>query len=747
MGNFIDQLFTILTTPPGSLVYHLALIISIAITLQNVLASRQSNKEIKTSRMMVGFLLILAGQLVMFFLSGFTWQGIANPHLYLPPVDRLVTTLSLIWIIWLWGFQKTMRPADLVMALLSLAVVVLFVFTLTAWNVQEPTTSFNNTWLDWSWNILSIFIIISGILLFLMLRPSNRMLALTFLAINLLGFAAHLLWGTTSGDYSPAVRLALICSFPLLPGITRHLQSQFTTSTMSEIDKEISGKTQYVIIQQNTLINWLQLAIHSEPGKIMKSMLRAVAIDMGTDLCYLIKKPDEENKITILGGYDRVHNEELSGTILNQNSTPILEKALKQRRAQQMNLDNTTDVELKYLIKSLGLDNITGSFLLLPLATFETVWGGFLLISPFTPREWNQSDEKYLKHTGSFLVQILHRIEHQRSEQSEKKDLDHLPWPDTEKQKNLQDENQKLKLELENFLSGNRNLDDLINLQNESEELITKLKTEKEQLEFRMKSSGEEISRLKSTLDETSLELNSTGSRTPSASKLFRQSDETAFYVMHDIFEAVEASKDYVEILLSDSLYKLDGLQRSFLNRIKIMNGKLNAHLDDLIQPQVLDELRFLPVGIAAIVDEVVDETTMQLLEKNITLQMDIPDKLPQIQSGTDHLSQILTHLLMNAGNVTPPEGTVSLRVQLDETEPEQHKLLLQVTDSGAGINPEDISNVFDIREEAETISGISNSGYGLAVVKAITEMHGGEIWIESKPGETTFNVLYPISF
>ncbi|MCJ7626485.1 MAG: ATP-binding protein, partial [Anaerolineaceae bacterium] len=735
-----------LTTPPGNLIYHLTLIFSIAVTLQNVLASSHANKEIKPTRMLVGVILILTGQLGMFFISGFTWQGIANPHLYIPPVDRLITTLTLIWIIWLWAFQKPMRPADLIMTLLSLAVVVLFIFTMTAWTVQEPTASFNITWLDWSWNILSIFIIISGILLFLMQRPQGWRLALIFLMISLIGFAAHLLWGTTAGDYSPAVRLALICAFPLLPGMTRHLQSKFTTNAMSEIDKEVDAKTQYVIIQQNTLINWLQLAIHSEPEKIRESMMRAVAIDLGSDLCYLIRKPDAENKITILGGYDRVRNEELSGAILDQSSTPVLEKALKQRQAQIMNLENTSDVELKALIKSLGLDNITGSFLLLPLATFEMVWGGFLLISPFTPREWNQSDEKYLKHSGSYLVQILQRIEQQISEQKKDKILDHLDHPSIEHLNNLEAENRKLKLELESFLSGNKNLNNLINLQNESEKLIAKLKEEKEQIEVQMKSSDEELFRLKSALDIASEELKSTGSRTPSASSLFKQSDETAFTTMHDIYETVEASNDYVEILLSDSQYKLDGLQRSFLGRIKVMNKKLYSHFDDLIQPQVLDELRLLPVDIGTIVDEVVDETSMQLLEKNITLQMNITDRLPQIHAGSDHLSQILTLLLMNAGKVTPPEGTVSLHIQMDGTDPERNRLLLLVSDTGEGINPEDLSRIYEIREETDKIRGISDSGYGLAVVKTIAEMHGGEIWVESKPGETIYNVIYPIS-
>ena len=107
-----------------------------------------------------------------------------------------------------------------------------------------------------------------------------------------------------------------------------------------------------------------------------------------------------------------------------------------------------------------------------------------------------------------------------------------------------------------------------------------------------------------------------------------------------------------------------------------------------------------------------------------------------------------LIHLLQNAGAVSPNEGTITLRVQT-QTEGGQEYVLLQVTDTGGGIAPEDIPRVFTrlYRADNVLIQGLGDTGVGLSIAKTLTEAQDGRIWVESEAGVgSTFSVLLPMT-
>jgi signal transduction histidine kinase len=133
--------------------------------------------------------------------------------------------------------------------------------------------------------------------------------------------------------------------------------------------------------------------------------------------------------------------------------------------------------------------------------------------------------------------------------------------------------------------------------------------------------------------------------------------------------------------------------------------------------------------------------------ERNITLRVDLPEELPQVHTDLDALQQIFIHLLENAGTVTPREGTIILRAHMDEQPPGTSSLLVQVTDHGGGISPEDLPRVFARRYRAENplIQGVGDTGVGLSITKTLVESLGGKIWVESQPGQSsTFSVQLP---
>ena len=85
MNTLLDNVFTILTSSPENLVYHLVIVFAIMAALQAVMVLQRRSEEKQARRLILGLAILLLGQLVLFASSAFTWQGLANPQLILPP--------------------------------------------------------------------------------------------------------------------------------------------------------------------------------------------------------------------------------------------------------------------------------------------------------------------------------------------------------------------------------------------------------------------------------------------------------------------------------------------------------------------------------------------------------------------------------------------------------------------------------------------------------------------------------------
>src|SRR5690606_14941064 len=119
-----------------------------------------------------------------------------------------------------------------------------------------------------------------------------------------------------------------------------------------------------------------------------------------------------------------------------------------------------------------------------------------------------------------------------------------------------------------------------------------------------------------------------------------------------------------------------------------------------------------------------------------VTLKLEHPDDIGLIRGDARRLGQILDHLVENAIRQTPPEGevTVAARRALGEIQ-------LQVSDTGRGIPFHVQAHIFDRFIGRER----GGPGLGLALVKALTELHGGWGALESEPGHgATFPCALP---
>jgi signal transduction histidine kinase len=132
--------------------------------------------------------------------------------------------------------------------------------------------------------------------------------------------------------------------------------------------------------------------------------------------------------------------------------------------------------------------------------------------------------------------------------------------------------------------------------------------------------------------------------------------------------------------------------------------------------------------------------------------------ELPEVLILGDRqsLTQMLTNLVENAIKYTAQNGTDSLRHVLVETgvHPIQPLGWMRVSDTGPGIPGEHLAHLFDRFyrvDESRTQSNDESasptgSGLGLAIVESIAQLHGGNIEVESEPGEgTMFEITFPL--
>lgn len=119
-------------------------------------------------------------------------------------------------------------------------------------------------------------------------------------------------------------------------------------------------------------------------------------------------------------------------------------------------------------------------------------------------------------------------------------------------------------------------------------------------------------------------------------------------------------------------------------------------------------------------------------------LQIDLPDELPSVAFDEDKLAQAVSNIISNAYKYSPEGGEISLSaVQIG------NQVGIQVQDQGLGMSHEAVSRIYDRFFRADPSCNIPGTGLGMSVVKEIIEIHGGQIDIESEPGQGTTVTLW----
>lgn len=154
--------------------------------------------------------------------------------------------------------------------------------------------------------------------------------------------------------------------------------------------------------------------------------------------------------------------------------------------------------------------------------------------------------------------------------------------------------------------------------------------------------------------------------------------------------------------------------------------------------------LHLIPVPPAELVTAAIAAAADRFAVRGVALRQTAAEHLPAVEVDPDRMGQVLGNLLDNALRHTPPGGKVTVSADLQP----DGMLQLQVRDTGEGIPPEHLTHVFERFYRADTARdrGHGGSGIGLAIVKALVEIHGGRVRAASDgAGQgATFTILLP---
>jgi signal transduction histidine kinase len=133
-----------------------------------------------------------------------------------------------------------------------------------------------------------------------------------------------------------------------------------------------------------------------------------------------------------------------------------------------------------------------------------------------------------------------------------------------------------------------------------------------------------------------------------------------------------------------------------------------------------------------------------QVEQKGVAFALDLPPEAVAVFADPDRIAQVLLNLLSNAQRYVPEGGRIALSVERRPAE-----VVVRVSDSGPGIGPADLPNVFERFWRGERSRGrkTGGSGLGLAIARQLILGHGGRIWVESTPGQgAIFTFALPLA-
>lgn len=260
-----------------------------------------------------------------------------------------------------------------------------------------------------------------------------------------------------------------------------------------------------------------------------------------------------------------------------------------------------------------------------------------------------------------------------------------------------------------------------------------------------LEEKREQLETLNSRLEESNRELNEANEK---LRELSAMKEEFLALTTHDLRSPLTVISGVINFFTSGRLGEITPEQKNMVEMMERNTQNLIELVNDLLDASKLESgtlrLEIGTVDLRGLTEELREQMQPLASEKEIALEETIPEDLPLLAADRAKLRRILVNLLSNALKFTPKGGRVSLDAgRVDGM------VRVSVSDTGVGMTPEDVKDIFDKYTQARSRATRSEKGTGLGlyITRQLVELHGGKISVQSEVGKgSIFSFTIPIS-
>lgn len=767
----LQQILQLLTEAPYNLVYHLIVLLAVQVVLGIALGQWVRNRQDEVARRMVlGAAAILIVRLILAGSIALISRNALSAFRYLPPLEQAVNTITLIGLVWAIAptFARVPRLMDLIAFLFIIGTSVLYVVFALDWARRTTTISYNSDFQSTVWGVAQLILLGSGVGLIGVGRGRDWLLRL-FVLLPLLG--AHLahFWNypeflLVDTELPYLIRLGQLIAFPLLTVVAyRHaLFEMAKPPVVTRPQPVVTPLTDILQLATRVIETPNQQLTRQEAAAMVAHLLRPAFVGLAVPI---VDDP-EQLHVTLLR--PRLDHDHYQAIFLTLTDWPSFSLALRQGQAAELVPNGMGHQQIQRLYQHVGLD-VMGPLLIEPLRLTQHTLGLLLVGGKISSTSWTDNERTLLRSLAHYIAHVLHRLPEKTATEAAA-----LPLAMAEKEALEKDRDEALaqaqrwQIEVEQTQSRLVEREQSHTTTAELERQITDLRqalTEAEEAMAIAAAGSHNLSTewVTRTVTRYSGELEEAQTRIEMLERALRYKEkeptnDLLVGLIQELRTPMTSIAGYTDLLLSETMGILGGNQRDFLQRIRANAERTNTMLEQLLRVATEGEpaLRSEKADVLSIIETAIDVVSPQMREKRLRLDLHLEDLLGQWQFNRDALYQVMVHLLSNACQASPGEGQLRLegrmemvREMTEGRSTENHLLHLAITDSGAGIASEDLSRVFEphVDTDAPLISGVGDTGIGLAVARQIITANQGRIWVEAEPGKgSTFSVLLPLA-
>ncbi|MDZ7831427.1 MAG: HAMP domain-containing sensor histidine kinase [Desulfobacterales bacterium] len=217
--------------------------------------------------------------------------------------------------------------------------------------------------------------------------------------------------------------------------------------------------------------------------------------------------------------------------------------------------------------------------------------------------------------------------------------------------------------------------------------------------------------------------------------RLNREKNQFLGMAAHDLRKPIGLVMSYSEFLI-DEAETLDPEQMQFLRTINASSTFMKRLVDDFLDVSAIEAGKFdldpARASLFQVLQQSLELNHLQAMKKGIDLEVRCHENIPLILMDASKIEQVITNLVSNAIEHTPPATRVTITLSTDP-----QWISFSVQDEGKGIPADEMEKIFKPFEKTsiKKSGGEKSTGLGMLISRKIIEAHKGQIWVESPPG------------